>query len=814
MIRYADVILPLATPPMTFAVEESLCPQLRVGMRVMVPFGARKFYAGIVYRLHDQKPPYEHIKSVVRIIDAQEAVLPEQLRLWEWIANYYMCPLGMVMRTALPAKLKLDGYSEQETLRGGYHPPKVTHVGLVDEIDSEEKLHAVLDRLGRAKMQYRAVTEYLARVGFALEETGESLSAATRNKVQQNVCSDTTPSCESENSSAVSEHQQHEAPKNSLEAGQNVFRAWPLVPRESLGVSSAIIRALVDRGLFRQVELEVTPQEGSEFAAGGEGIAPLPQLTAAQQQAYERLTAGFADREVMLLHGVTGSGKTEIYIHLMAERLAAGGNVLYMLPEIALTTQLIERMCSYFGDRVIVYHSRLTDNRRAEVYRELLVSQGGRLVIGVRSSVLLPLPMLSLVVIDEEHENSFKQSDSAPRYQARDTAIVLASFYGAKCVLGSATPSMESYFNAISGKYGLVTLTERYGGASLPQVLISDTLRAARRGEKRSHFNKLLLDRIDEILVKGQQVMLFQNRRGFSPFVECGQCGWTATCPDCNVTLTYHKSDRSLRCHYCGYHTALPACCPSCGTDDLQPRGFGTEKVEEALAEIFPHAVIDRLDADTSRSPQSYRRIISAFERGDTDILIGTQMITKGFDFDRVALVGILNADNLLNYPDFRAGERAFQLMMQVGGRAGRRSEQGVVVIQTSQPGHPVLEQVRRGDYEAMARMQLAERRSFLYPPYCRLIALTLRHRDKALLGEVAARLGDELRRIFGRRVLGPEAPPVDRIRGQYLTRFLLKIERKSSVAEAKSLLTGVLESLHRDKRYRAVELIPDVDPQ
>lgn len=814
MIRYADVILPLATPPMTFAVEESLCPQLRVGMRVMVPFGVRKFYAGIVYRLHDQKPPYEHIKPIIRIIDAQEAVLPEQLRLWEWIANYYMCPLGMVMRAALPAKLKLDGYSEQETLCGGYHPPKVPHVGLVDEIDSEEKLHAVLDRLGRAKMQYRAVTEYLARVGFALEEAGESLSAATKTTLQENACSDTTPPFRSEVSSGASEYQQQEISKNSLEAGQNVFRAWPLVPRESLGVSAAIIRALVDRGLFRQVELEVTPQEGSEFASGGEGIAPLPQLMAAQQQAYERLTAGFADREVMLLHGVTGSGKTEIYIHLMAERLAAGGNVLYMLPEIALTTQLIERMRSYFGDRVIVYHSRLTDNRRAEVYRELLVSQGGRLVIGVRSSVLLPLPMLSLVVIDEEHENSFKQSDSAPRYQARDTAIVLASFYGAKCVLGSATPSMESYFNAISGKYGLVTLTERYGGASLPQVLISDTLRAARRSEKRSHFNKLLLDRIDEALVKGQQVMLFQNRRGFSPFVECGQCGWTATCPDCNVTLTYHKSDHSLRCHYCGYHTALPAYCPSCGADDLQPRGFGTEKVEEALVEIFPNAVIDRLDADTSRSPQSYRRIISAFERGDTDILIGTQMITKGFDFDRVALVGILNADNLLNYPDFRAGERAFQLMMQVGGRAGRRSEQGVVVIQTSQPGHPVLEQVRRGDYEAMARMQLAERRSFLYPPYCRLIALTLRHRDKALLWEVAARLGDELRRIFGRRVLGPEAPPVDRIRGQYLTRFLLKIERQSSVAEAKSLLTGVLESLHRDKRYRAVELIPDVDPQ
>jgi len=463
---------------------------------------------------------------------------------------------------------------------------------------------------------------------------------------------------------------------------------------------------------------------------------------------------------------------------------------------------------------VVVYHSRLSDNRRAEVYRELLASQGGRLVVGVRSSVLLPLPHLSLVVVDEEHENSFKQADSAPRYQARDTAVVLAGLCGAKTLLGSATPSMESYYNALCGKYVLVALTERYSGVSLPQVLLSDTLRAARRGEKRSHFNKLLLDRIEEALVRGRQVMLFQNRRGFSPFVECGNCGWTASCPDCNVTLTYHKSDGSLRCHYCGYHTPLPPRCPSCGADDLQPRGFGTEKIEEALAEIFPDAVIDRLDADTSRTAHGYRRIISAFERGQTDILIGTQMITKGFDFGNVSLVGILNADNLLNYPDFRAGERAFQLMMQVGGRAGRRSEQGTVVIQTGQPSHPVLAQVCSGDYEAMARMQLAERQSFLYPPYCRLISLTLRHRDRTLLWEAANRFGDSLRRVFGRRLLGPEAPPVDRIRGQYLVRFLLKIEKQSSAAEAKRLLAGLFDTLHRDKAYRAVELIPDVDPQ
>ena len=797
-MRYADVILPLATPPMTFAVDEAMRPGLRTGMRVMVQLGARKFYAGIVSRLHDEPPAYKTIKPIVRIVDEREAATPEQLRLWEWISSYYMCPPGMVMRAALPAKLKLDGYSEDETLRSGYRAPLVPYIGLHPAVGSEEQLHVALDSLSRARTQHRAVVEYLARAGFLPGEEDDSRSPEA-SPAEQYPAGDLPDG---------------EIPVGTPGKGGFAFGEAPLVPRAGLGVSSAVIRALVERGILRQVDLERQPGGEDSFAVEGAVIAPLPVLTDSQQQAYEAIRSGFAGKEVVLLHGVTGSGKTEIYIHLMAERLAAGGNVLYMLPEIALTAQLIERMRGYFGDRVVVYHSRLSDNRRAEVYRELLASQGGRLVVGVRSSVLLPLPHLSLVVVDEEHENSFKQADSAPRYQARDTAVVLAGLCGAKTLLGSATPSMESYYNALCGKYVLVALTERYSGVSLPQVLLSDTLRAARRGEKRSHFNKLLLDRIEEALVRGRQVMMFQNRRGFSPFVECGNCGWTASCPDCNVTLTYHKSDGSLRCHYCGYHTPLPPRCPSCGADDLQPRGFGTEKIEEALAEIFPDAVIDRLDADTSRTAHGYRRIISAFERGQTDILIGTQMITKGFDFGNVSLVGILNADNLLNYPDFRAGERAFQLMMQVGGRAGRRSEQGTVVIQTGQPSHPVLAQVCSGDYEAMARMQLAERQSFLYPPYCRLISLTLRHRDRTLLWEAANRFGDSLRRVFGRRLLGPEAPPVDRIRGQYLVRFLLKIEKQSSAAEAKRLLAGLFDTLHRDKAYRAVELIPDVDPQ
>ncbi len=679
LMRYADVILPLATPPMTFAADEELWPKLRAGMRVVVQLGTRKFYTGVVRSLHDQPPACRRVKPVVRVIDECEVVTPQQLQLWEWMTSYYICPLGMVMRAALPSGLRPSGYSE-----------------------------ALGD--GRGK------------------------------------------------------------------------RPTALVPHIGLHPDT--------------------------------GMAPLPELSPAQQRAYGEILDAFAREQVVLLYGVTGSGKTEIYIRLMAERLAAGDNVLYMLPEIALTAQLIERMRQYFGDRVVVYHSRQSASRRATCYRELLASSGGRLIVGVRSSVLLPLPHLSLVVVDEEHENSFKQSDGAPRYQARDTAVLLSGLYGARTLLGSATPSMESYYNALSGKYALVRLLERYGGATPPQILLSDTLRAVRRGERHLHLNKLLADRIEEALAQGRQVMLFQNRRGFAPFVTCGSCGWTALCPDCNVTMSYHKSDGMLRCHYCGYHTPLPSRCPSCGAEELQPGGFGTEKVEETLAQLFPKAVTARLDADTSRTAHSYQRIVAAFERGEADILIGTQMITKGFDFGRVSLVGILNADNLLNYPDFRAEERAFQLMTQVGGRAGRRKEPGTVVIQTGEPAHPLLAQVRDGDYEAMARMQLAVRQAFLYPPYCRLIALTLRHRDPNLLREAAEQLADSLHQALGHRPLGPEAPPVDRIRGTYLLRLLLKIERGNPVAEAKRLLVAQIEALHHHKAYRAVEVLPDVDPQ
>ncbi len=750
---YADVILPLATPAMTFSVPEHLAGELAEGSCVIVQLGARKYYTGVVRRIHGDRPVAAKVKPVERTVGDRPAATSVQLRLWDWLASYYMCPLGLVMRAAVPAALKSGGLSVQEAVDGSYSPPQETFVALHPSVRNEADLHAALDSLSRARGQYRAMTEYLERTG----------------------------------------------PPD--------FDDPKFVPRRLLTASPAVLRALTDKCLLRSVRREAVGKEGDAVRFR------LPELTPAQQRCFERIGELVAGTDVVLLHGVTGSSKTEIYIRLIAEELRAGRNVLYMLPEIALTAQLIGRMRDHFGDAVIVYHSRLTDNRRADVYRRLIGGSGGRLVVGVRSSVLLPLPLLSLVIVDEEHENSFKQADSAPRYHGRDTAVMLAALCGAKTLLGSATPSVESYFNAATGKYGLVTLAERYGGAVLPRVIVSDTLRAAKRGEKRSHFNKVLLDRIGEALQAGSQAILFQNRRGFSPYVECGHCGWTANCPDCNVSLTYHKSDGSLRCHYCGYRIPVPAVCPSCGTGSLLPRGFGTEKIEQELAAIFPEAAIDRLDADTSQSAGGYRRIVEAFEQGRTDILIGTQIVTKGFDFGGVSLVGILNADNLLNYPDFRAGERAFQLMTQVGGRAGRRSEPGTVVIQTAQPQHPVIEQVLRGDYRAMVRSQLAERRAFFYPPYCRLIAVVMRHRDKELLWRAAGAFAGSAREVFGRRLLGPEAPPVDRIRGRFLVRFLLKIERRSPSAEAKRLLQELFGRLHARAEFRSVEVAADVDP-
>lgn len=733
-------------------------------MCVEVGLGKNKVYTGVVWRLHGDEPPYGNIKTISSAVGNSPVISPLQMRFWEWMAEYYMCTLGEVMRAALPSALKPNGFSREQFGSAVYKPSEVKIYRLHPDISSEEELNDVLDNLRRrAKKQYEALL---------------SLAEAMQNGPEQPASGSAVPA-----------------------SG---------VERSRIEADSTVLNTLVKKNILV-----------SETAVRGDGELPgvpppevLPELSPQQQEAVNDIRGSFGKKPVALLFGVTGSGKTEIYIHLITEELAKGKNVLYLLPEIAMTSQLIGRVKKYFGERVVTYHSTYPERHRTESFLKINRSKGGYVILGVRSSVFLPAEGLGLVIVDEEHDGSYKNSDSAPRYQGRDSAIVLAGLAGARTILGSATPSLESYSNAVSGKYGLALLSGRYGGVPAPEIMISDTIHAAKRGERKSHFNKLLIDGISKTLSDGEQVMLFQNRRGFSPYVECGECGWTAGCPNCNVTLTYHKSDGSLRCHYCGFTRRTERVCPSCNRPSVEPKGFGTEKVEEELAVLFPGARVDRLDRDTATSVRRYNAIVSSFETGETDILIGTQMITKGFDFDGVSLVGILNADNLLAYPDFRSSERAFQLMSQVAGRAGRRTKQGTVIIQTSQPGNNTVRQVAAGDYLAMFRGQMTERETFFYPPYCRLINITFRHRDKVLLWQAADLFAVKAREIFGRRLIGPQPPPVDRVRGEYLLGIMVKIERDKQFSKAKVLLKQCAGEVKKDTRFRSVAITFNVDPQ
>lgn len=751
MPLYADIVLPLAQPAYTFAVPEGM--HVAEGTAVAVQFGPRKFYTGVVWRVHDRRPPFKTIKPIQRVLYDAPLLPAQQKALWEWIAAYYMCSAGEVMRVALPSLMKPSGDTEEEFAGEEFRPRTECYVALARELHDEERLHEVFEKLGRrAPRQYEALLEIASAGDETRISTGE-------------------------------------------------------VARRLLRADYAALHALERKGHIVCTERERTVERGGSAFR-------LPELTPPQRETLGSLREQFAGKPAALLHGVTGSGKTEIYIHLIAETLARGGDVLLLVPEIALTAQLIERMERIFGSRVTPYHSKLTNRRRTETYLRLNRSQGGEFVVGVRSSIFLPLRHLQLIIVDEEHDASYKQADPAPRYNARDCAVVMARLWGGRTLLGSATPSLETWLNAEGGKYGRAVLAERYGDARPPEIFVSDTIRAAKRGERHAHFNKLLLDKMEETLGRGEQVMLFQNRRGFSPYVECSECGWTARCPHCNVTLTYHKGGARLVCHYCGYTAPVPAKCPSCKVTEVLPRGFGTEKVEEEIARLFPEARVARLDRDSVTSERAFNAIISDFEARRTDILVGTQMITKGFDFGGVSLVGILNADNLLNNPDFRAAERAFQLMLQVAGRAGRRSDGGQVVIQTSEPGHPVIRQVVAGDFGEMARVQLSEREAFFYPPYARLTSLTLRHRDVALLRRGITELAARLRVRFGRRVLGPMTPPVDRIRGEYLAGLLLKIESGASSARARDLLAAELKAFAENPEFKTITVVCNVDPQ
>lgn len=817
MSRFADIVLPLAQPAYTFAVPEGMT--LAEGQAVLVQFGANRYYTGIVWRLHDRRPDFRRIKPVLRPLYGVQLLGEEQRRFWEWVASYYMCSLGEVMRVALPALMKPSGSSEEEFAAGEFRPRSETWFSLREEFRSEERLHELFEKLGRrAPRQYEALLEIVAAL-LPDPQNAAGIPSDTA-PMAADAASAPTSGDPSESSSDAPSEGGTSASDASLSAScdAEALLAAPLppevlagaVPRRLLAAERPVLHQLERKGVIRAEERERQPGAAQDVRFR------LPTLSPAQGRCLNQIRELFASRTGVLLHGVTGSGKTEIYIHLIAETLRRGDDVLLLVPEIALTAQLVERMERIFGSRVTVYHSRLTERARTETYLRLCRSEGGEFVVGARSALFLPLRRLRLVVVDEEHDTSYKQSDPAPRYNARDCAVVAASLFGGHVLLGSATPSLETWLNAARGKYGKVVLGERYGEARPPRIVISDTLRAVKRGERKAHFNKQLLDAIGERLDRGEQVMLFQNRRGFSPYVECPECGWTARCPNCNVTLTYHRGGSSERlvCHYCGHTEAVPVKCPACRVTDLAPRGFGTEKVEEEIARLFPRARVARLDRDSVTSERAFRSIVAGFARHDTDILVGTQMISKGFDFEGVSLVGILNADNLVNSPDFRAAERAFQLMTQVAGRAGRRAVPGEVIIQTSDPASPVIRQVAASDYEAMARQQLAERHTFFYPPYARLVALTLRHRDPELLHRGARALAEALRSRFGRRVLGPMTPPVDRIRGEYLAGVLLKVESGASFTRAREVLREVLDAFAAGEEFRRINLQCDVDPQ
>jgi primosomal protein N'' len=818
-LKYIDVILPLPLAGnFTYSVPDEWADAVRVGMRVVVPFGNKKMYTAIVWLVHSRKPQVNYIiRDVFFLLDESPILRFPQLKFWEWISSYYQAFIGEVYRAAVPAGLKLESETlvcinpdfeatsvlparEQRVLdalcegkliavselnrmlglkntmpvlrilleKGAieaheeveekYRPKTETYIRLSENATSEEHLRQIFDDLKRAKKQLDVLMQYI------------------------------------DISKCLQPRQQREVSRNEL--------------LETANASSEILNSLIKKGIFESYKKEIGRLHTSSAV-----LKPLSSLNEYQETALKNIEQQFLKKQVVLLHGVTSSGKTEIYTHLIKKTLDEGKQVLYLVPEIALTTQLTTRLKQIFGNKLGVYHSRFSDAERVEIWNNVLNDKGYDVIIGVRSSVFLPFRQLGLVIIDEEHEPSYKQFDPAPRYHARNAAIVLASFHGAKTLLGTATPSFESYYNAQTEKYGLVELSQRYKDILLPEIQIVDLKEAYRKKLMTEHFSDVLQEKIAESLKNNEQVILFQNRRGYAPYYECKACAYVPKCKNCDVTLTVHKFLNVLTCHYCGYTEAIQEKCPVCNQTELQTKGFGTEKVEDEISVLFPKARVARMDLDTTRSKKSYERIISDFEDGRTDILIGTQMITKGLDFANVSLVGILNADNLFCIPDFRSHERAFQLMAQVGGRAGRKSKRGLVIVQTSQPQHSVIEFVVKNDFCGMYETQMIERKNFKYPPYYRLIQILLKHKDLNILKDASNVFGRLLRNDFGNRVFGPVEPPVSRIRTYYIRQFLIKFENEASPIYIKDTLQKNINNLSKNDNFKALRVAIDIDP-
>ena len=773
-MRYVEVILPLPLEgTFTYVVPDALLDKVVPCVRLLVPFGKTKTYIGICDTYPTDHPNNNddndgiEYKAILAILDDGPVLLPQQLQLWHWIANYYMSPIGDVYKAALPSGLK-----GEDT----YKPHTEVYICLGKQFRGEQELHIALDGLARATKQQKVLMSYLELSGIA--------------NVPELVSTDVTQT----------DNKQH----NQLRAVSKDEL------RNTTHCSLAIINSLIEKGILQTYRKEV-----SRLNNGYDKLQPnaIHALNDAQTIAYDKILLQMMAHNVTLLHGVTSSGKTEIYIHLIFKALQEHKQVLYLLPEIALTVQITNRLRCVFGDKLGIYHSRYNDEERVEIWQKQLSNEPYEVILGARSAVFLPFQRLGLVIIDEEHENSFKQQDPAPRYHARSVAIVLAQMYGAKTLLGTATPSIESYRNAQLGKYGLVTLSQRYKDIQLPTIEVVDIKDLRRRKLMSGPFSPRLIAAVRNALQRGEQAILFQNRRGFAPMIECRTCGWVPHCPNCDVSLTYHKSMNVLTCHYCGYTERVPEQCPNCESKDIKGRGYGTEKIEDEIMEVFPDARIARMDLDTTRTKNAYERLINDFSAGKTNLLIGTQMVSKGLDFDHVSVVGILDADNMLNYPDFRAYEHAFTMMAQVSGRAGRKGKQGLVILQTKNPELPVIQQVVNNSYTAFYKSQLEERTAFHYPPFFHLIYIYIKHRNNDIVESASMELGSRIREIFGNRVLGPDKPTVARVKTLHIRKIMLKLENGIDYKLAKQYLRSIRDTMMKEKRYGALTIYFDVDP-
>lgn len=753
---YADIILPLSLDEIyTYAVPGEISKKLRKGMAVSVPFGKKNSYTGIVNRIHENKPGIAKIREITGLPDTGLFIPDELLELWQWVSEYYYCSPGDVMNAAIPSAL-LAGNEE-----GSFRSKTETKIGLAGNY-TEAELSELLDSMQKTPARYRLMMTFLDMIAGYDDNTRAKVSKSELVKKSKS--------------------------------------------------SYSVLKKLIEAGI-----LEETTEEVSRFPAGPDVHGKLKKLSAHQEEIHGKMSSLFEEKNTVLLHGVTSSGKTEIYIHLIDEALKKGEKVLYLLPEIALTTQIIDRLRSYFGDMVGIYHSGLNDNEKAEVYKRISgTSSLGeyKILLGVRSSVFLPVNKLGLIIIDEEHDSSYKQFDPAPRYNARDTAIMRAHFCGARVLMGSATPSVESMYNAETGKYAYARLDRRYGDIKMPEIILTDSKEGYRKKTMISHFTPLLIDAIEETLARGEQLVLLRNRRGFAHSVICADCGWTPVCHNCSVNYTYHKNIGRLHCHYCGSWDSLPSRCAACSSTNIRMIGFGTEKVEDEISMLFPDAKVKRMDYDSTRKKGSVEKIIRGLERGNTDILIGTQMISKGLDIENLTLVGILNIDGMLFYPDFRAHERCFQLASQVSGRAGRRKTRGRVIIQTANPLHPVMKQIINNDYDRMYRDQIEERKEFSYPPFTRLIRIYIKHKDREVVSSAAELMAANLRKVLGGRVLGPEFPPHARIQNLFIKSILLKTDKRTSYSRTRLLIKENTALLLKKAGFSSLRIYSDVDPQ